>query len=89
MFELTKFEYPKWIETIENIPKYRMNFIKNLPTLIEEIKIKEIKEKENWNKETKIFIKRDDYTEFFGSGNKIRKLEFVFAKIIQEGNNFF
>lgn len=33
----------------------------------------------------RIFIKRDDYTGFGFGGNKIRKLEFLFPKILAEG----
>jgi D-cysteine desulfhydrase len=35
-----------------------------------------------------LLIKRDDFSESAASGNKIRKLEFIFADVLQEGSGY-
>lgn len=72
------FNPPKWCHRLSYIPKY---FVKlgNLDTPIHEWKLP------NVPKEYNIFIKRDDMTGSTLSGNKVRKLEFLFADAINKG----
>ncbi len=69
------------IENILNMVK-RLNIkhdLAELPTPLEKInRFSEDCGIEFW-------IKRDDLTEFFGSGNKIRKLEFLFQEALEKG----
>ncbi|CAF0948475.1 unnamed protein product [Didymodactylos carnosus] len=68
---------PSWIsKNIDKkyIPDYRLHLIRH-ETSIEEWHLPQI--------EKKIYIKRDDTIDELGCGNKLRKLEFIFAEILK------
>lgn len=66
-------------EKLAAIPRLAFGFY---PTPLEELKRLRARLGENC---PRLFIKRDDYTGFAFGGNKIRKLEYVFARLINEG----
>jgi 1-aminocyclopropane-1-carboxylate deaminase/D-cysteine desulfhydrase-like pyridoxal-dependent ACC family enzyme len=66
-------------EKLDRFPRLTFGFY---PTPLEELK----RLREKIGKHCpRIFIKRDDYTGFGFGGNKIRKLEYVFARLAREG----
>lgn len=67
-------------ENLDRFPRLEFGFY---PTPLEELK--RLREKIGKNC-PRLFIKRDDYTGFGFGGNKIRKLEYVFAKLTGEGS---
>lgn len=71
--------FNKAIENLETFPRLDLGFY---PTPLEEMP----RLRENFGKNCpRLFIKRDDFTGFGFGGNKVRKLEFLFAKLINEG----
>jgi len=70
---------PPWLlGKIKNIPTHRMH-LGNFPTPIQPWRF------EVDGKKHQLLVKRDDFSEMAASGNKIRKLEFIFAEVIQGG----
>jgi D-cysteine desulfhydrase family pyridoxal phosphate-dependent enzyme len=69
----------KAIENLEKFPRLNLGFY---PTPLEELK--NLREKIRANC-PRIFIKRDDWTGFGFGGNKIRKQEYLFAKLLADG----
>lgn len=69
----------KALENLEKFPRLELGFY---PTPLEELKNLRKKIGKNC---PRIFIKRDDFTGFGFGGNKIRKQEFLFARLINEG----
>merc|ERR1711997_1142052 len=61
-----------------NIPKLNLA---HLPTPLEKLSPTIFGEK----LKTQIFIKRDDFTRSVVSGNKVRKLEYIFKHVIDNG----
>lgn len=69
----------KAIENLEKVPRLHLGFY---PTPIEEMP----RLRESLGKNCpRLFIKRNDWTGFGFGGNKIRKQEFLFAKLLDEG----
>ncbi|XP_050417887.1 uncharacterized protein LOC126831436 isoform X1 [Patella vulgata] len=76
--ELFKYEAADWMAPMTKIPKYRIKLaLTNTP--IHRWNLPGIPEK------FKIFIKRDDLTGSTLSGNKVRKLDFLFAEAVAQG----
>ena len=71
--------FEKAVENLETFPRLDLGFY---PTPLEEMP--RLREKFGKNC-PRLFIKRDDFTGFGFGGNKVRKLEFLFAKLINEG----
>jgi len=79
--QLCPYTPPPWTSHLNIIPKSKLNFLPfetpiypwNLPQLSQ------------INNNSKIYIKRDDFTGIETSGNKIRKLEFLLADAIEKG----
>ena len=69
---------PKWANQLLFIPKHRLK-LAMLPTPITKWNLPGIKSN------MEVFIKRDDMTGCSLSGNKIRKLEFIFAEALVNG----
>jgi D-cysteine desulfhydrase family pyridoxal phosphate-dependent enzyme len=67
------------IEKLESFARLNLGFY---PTPLEEMP--RLREKLG-TKAPRLFIKRDDYTGFGFGGNKIRKQEFLFAKLLADG----
>lgn len=67
------------IENLAKFPRLRLGFY---PTPLQELPRLRESLGENC---PRIFIKRDDWTGFGFGGNKIRKQEFLFAKLLSEG----
>jgi len=71
---------PSWLAgKIKNIPTHKLN-LGNFPTPIQQWKF------EVDGKKHQLLIKRDDFSESAASGNKIRKLEFIFAEILRDAS---
>lgn len=69
----------KAIEKLERFPRLRLGFY---PTPLQEmLRLREVLGKTC----PRLFIKRDDFTGFGFGGNKIRKQEFLLAKLLQDG----
>ncbi|XP_052103571.1 uncharacterized protein LOC127737078 [Mytilus californianus] len=75
---LTPFSPPDWSNRLSHIPKYFVR-LGNMNTPIHEWKLP------NVPSGFKVYIKRDDMTGSTLSGNKVRKLEFLFADAIDKG----
>lgn len=71
--------FKKAIENLAKFPRLKFGFY---PTPLEEMT--RLRDKLGKNC-PRLFIKRDDFTGFGFGGNKVRKLEFLFAKLINEG----
>lgn len=71
--------FEKVIENLEKFPRLNLGFY---PTPLEELPRLRLSLGKNC---PRIFIKRDDFTGFGFGGNKIRKQEFLFAKLLAEG----
>jgi D-cysteine desulfhydrase family pyridoxal phosphate-dependent enzyme len=67
------------IKNLEKFPRLALGFY---PTPLEEMPRLREALGENC---PRLFIKRDDFTGFGGGGNKIRKQEFLFAKLLDDG----
>lgn len=67
------------IKNLENFPRLNLGFY---PTPFQELKNFRDKISKHC---PRMFIKRDDWTGFGFGGNKIRKQEFLFAKLLQDG----
>ncbi|CAC5418368.1 dcyD [Mytilus coruscus] len=74
---LTPFLPPNWSNRLSHIPKYFVR-LGNMNTPIHEWKLPNIPSG------FKVYIKRDDMTGSTLSGNKVRKLEFLFADAIDK-----
>eukprot|EP01126_Amoeba_proteus_P029058 TRINITY_DN2863_c0_g1_i2.p1 TRINITY_DN2863_c0_g1~~TRINITY_DN2863_c0_g1_i2.p1 ORF type:complete len:393 (+),score=75.86 TRINITY_DN2863_c0_g1_i2:78-1181(+) len=70
---------PEWVRNkcIKNIPKTRIR-LGNFPTPLQDWSFK-VK-----GKQFDLLIKRDDLSDMTASGNKVRKLEFIFPQILEE-----
>ncbi|XP_071162953.1 uncharacterized protein [Mytilus edulis] len=75
---LTPFSPPNWCNRLSHIPKYFVR-LGNMNTPIHEWRLP------NVPSGFKVYIKRDDMTGSTLSGNKVRKLEFLFADAIDKG----
>lgn len=71
--------FEKAVENLETFPHLDLGFY---PTPLEEMP--RLREKFGKNC-PRLFIKRDDWTGFGFGGNKIRKQEFLFAELLQDG----
>ncbi len=71
--------FEKVIENLKTFPRLNLGLY---PTPLEEMP--RLREKLGKNC-PRLFIKRDDFTGFGFGGNKIRKLEFLFAKLLDDG----
>jgi D-cysteine desulfhydrase len=81
MYKAIKYTAPKWLKIDSNIlPTHRYELIKQ-PTPIEKLNLNELVNKKN---KYEFYIKRDDQTseQIQLQGNKLRKLEFIFADAI-------
>ena len=85
MFKAIKYTAPKWLKVNNNeIPTSRYELIKQV-TPIEQLNLNElISIKSSSKNKFKFYIKRDDQTSdhLHLQGNKLRKLEFLFADAI-------
>jgi L-cysteate sulfo-lyase len=69
-------------KAVENLAKFPRLRLGNYPTPLQELpRLRKVLGKNC----PRIFIKRDDLTGFGFGGNKIRKLEFLFAKLLADG----
>lgn len=76
--KLIPYSWPSWMSDLKNIPEFRVPLAMT-PTPIH-----------LWNllrvpQNFKVYVKRDDLTGSSLSGNKVRKLEFVFGHILHNG----
>lgn len=75
--QLNNYDAPVWAKSLSPIPDKRLQ-LAQLPTPIRRWNIPELDGAE-------LFVKRDDMTGITLSGNKARKLEFLFADALQKG----
>eukprot|EP01102_Stenamoeba_stenopodia_P016547 TRINITY_DN579_c0_g2_i12.p1 TRINITY_DN579_c0_g2~~TRINITY_DN579_c0_g2_i12.p1 ORF type:complete len:407 (-),score=99.50 TRINITY_DN579_c0_g2_i12:1402-2622(-) len=79
--DLVTYKPPIWASHLKDPPKYRLPLAR-LPTPLLPLNLV-VEDGDIVSKN--IYIKRDDLTEFLGSGNKIRKLEFLLGDAVSKG----
>lgn len=77
---VVEYKAPSFASSIQHIPSKKCNLI-NGPTPITPFSFSSSSDK------FELFIKRDDLTESVASGNKIRKLEFIMADVIDQNSD--